>query len=386
MSPQLNPTLTNMRTYPFVALEAKKRAVAERGVEMIDFGAGDPREPTPAFVRDALVRALEVTSSYPKAAGLPELRAAIARWIDRRTGARVDPEREIVPTSGSKEAIFSFANVAVGRDARKDVVVVTEPGYPVPPAAARLAGARVVALPLRAANGFLPDLGELDARTWDDVALLWLNYPNNPTAATAPRAFLDDAARLAARHDFWLASDEAYGEIYVDEDDPPPSALQAEDRDVVVVFNTLSKRSSMTGYRSGFVAAPAPVVEALRLYRPLAGTASPEFVQRAAIEAWGDEKHVRATRAVYRAKRAVFEDFLPARGVRVAGGRATFYLWLEVPRGETSESFAGRLLDHGVVVAPGSFFGPAGEGYVRMALVPTLEACERACAVLEEVL
>lgn len=375
-----------MRTYPFVALEGKKQAVADRGVELIDFGAGDPREPTPAFVRDALVSALGTTSSYPKAAGLPELRRAIAAWVEARTGASLDPEREIVPTSGSKEAIFSFANVAVGRDDRKDVVVVTEPGYPVPPGAARLAGARVVALPLRADNGFLPDLGDLDARAWDDVAVLWLNFPNNPTGATAPRAFLDEAARLAARHDFWLASDEAYGEIYADEDDPPASALEVADRDVVVAFNTLSKRSSMTGYRSGFVAAPAPVIDALRLYRPLAGTAPPEFVQRAAIAAWRDEDHVRATRAVYRAKRAVFEDFLPARGVRLAGGRATFYLWLAVPSGETSESFAGRLLEHGVVVAPGSFFGPAGEGYVRMALVPTLEACERARAVLEHVL
>ena len=226
-------------------------------------------------------------------------------------------------------------------------------------------------LPLRRENGFLPDLDELD----DDVALVWVNYPHNPTGAVAPREFYDELAEAAERHDFVVGSDEAYTELWFDE--PPPSALQAADRSRMVVFQTLSKRSSMTGYRSGFVAGPPEIVAALKAYRPTVGTAPQEFVQRASVVAWNDERHVEETRARYRAKRDVLIPAIESRGWEIVASEATMYLWVVGPD-------PAALLERGIIVSPGEMFGPSGEGYVRFALVPTLEECERAAEILRE--
>jgi succinyldiaminopimelate transaminase len=379
---QVSPVLSEQGTYPFVRIERAKREAAAAGIEILDFGQGDPREPTDPMIRQALVDALEERLGYPKAEGLPEHRQAISSWCERRFGVRLDPDAELIPTYGSKEAIFSFAQLIVDPNGPKDTVVVTEPGYPVPARGAAFAGARVRTLPLLESNGFLPDLDQVD--DWERVALFWVNYPNNPTGAMAPLAFYEELAQRARAHDFILCSDEAYSELWFDE--PPCSALELGDRANVAVFQTLSKRSSMTGYRSGFVAAPAEIVAALRTYRPSTGAAPQEFVQRASVVAWSDEEHVERTRVAYRRKREVLLPVLERRGWRVAASRATMYLWVEVARGETSEACAERLLGRGVVVAPGSFLGESGEGYIRIALVPTLTECERAAAILEEML
>ncbi|HEX6548276.1 MAG TPA: aminotransferase class I/II-fold pyridoxal phosphate-dependent enzyme [Candidatus Dormibacteraeota bacterium] len=384
MTITFNPALTQMRQYPFLALdEAKKRAVA-RGLRLIDCSVGDPHERTDPMIREALIESIEERSRYPKADGLPEHRDAIAAWIHSRYGVRLDPQREVVPTLGSKEAVFSFAQVVMDPRSEKNLVAVTEPGYPIPERGAQIAGGRVLRLPLLEENRFLPDLDAVPAEVWDQLAIFWVNYPNNPTGAVAPLSFFEELADRARKHGFVLASDEAYSEIYFGE--PTPSALQVADRSHVAVFNTQSKRSSMTGYRVGFVAAPPEVIHALKLYRPLAGSAIPEFIQRASIAAWGREDHVEAMRGLYRAKRALFVDFFRHKGIRIAGSEATFYLWCQVPEGESSESFAARLLEGGVVVAPGSFFGEAGEGYFRLALVPAIEDCRRAVELLESVL
>jgi succinyldiaminopimelate transaminase len=366
-----------LEKYPFVRLDDWRTEARARGVELIDFGVGDPREITPRFIRDALTAAIEERSSYPRAAGLPELRHAIAAWIARRYGVDVDPDRELLPTLGSKEAIFSFALVALGE---KRAVAVPEPAYPVYERGAVAAGGTVVPVPLRNGAGWLPDLDAFEA--WDELAVFWICYPNNPTGASAPLAFYEELAARAREHGFLLCSDEAYSELWFDE--PPASALQVTDRENVVVFNTLSKRSSMTGYRSGFVCAPPPVADALRRFRPSTGTAPQEFVQRASVAAWADEEHVAAVRDVYRRKRDTLLPLLERKGLRDAGGNATFFLWLAVDG--PSEAFVLELLDHGILAAPGSFFGPAGEGYVRFALVPTQEECERAAEILERVL
>ena len=380
----VSPVLAAQTTYPFVRLEQAKREAAAAGIEIIDFGQGDPREPTDPLIRRALVDALAETMGYPKAEGLPELREAVAGWCRRRFGVELDPDREVIPTLGSKEAIFGFAQVVVDATGPKDTVVATDPGYPVAGRGAAFAGARVLHVPLIEENAFLPDLDAIDEETWGRIALFWVNYPNNPTGAVAPLSFYERFAELALEHDFLLCSDEAYSELWFDE--PPPTALQVADRSNVVAFNTLSKRSSMTGYRSGFVAGPPEVVAALRAYRPTVGTAPQEFVQRASIVAWGDEEHVARAREAYRRKREILLDALGRRGWRVAASRATMYLWVEVPGGESSEACAERLLRHGVVVAPGSYLGEAGEGYVRIALVPTEEECRRAAKILEQVL
>src|ERR687886_341671 len=368
-----------METYPFVRLEEARRRLEADGVPVIDFGKGDPNEPTDPSIRQALVESLTERSSYPLAQGLPELRAAAARWCERRFGVALDPDTEIVPTLGSKEAIFSLAQVLVDPRSEKHLVAYTEPGYPVYERGALFARAETLTLPLRAEHDFLPDLDAVDEETWRRTAILWVNYPNNPTGATAPLELYERLAELAARWDFALASDEAYSELWFDE--PPVSALQVSDRRQVVVFQTLSKRSSMTGYRSGFVAAAPEVIAALKAYRPTVGTAPQEFVQHASVVAWDDEEHVTRARDTYRRKREVLLGALERRGFRPVGSRAGMYLWVEAPA-----EVVPRLLEHGIVVSPGEFFGPSGAGYVRFALVPTEDECRRAAEILEEVL
>jgi succinyldiaminopimelate transaminase len=377
---RISPTLTEMATYPFIRLEEARRRLEADGVPVIDFGKGDPNEPTDPRIRRALVESLTERSSYPLAQGLPELRAAVARWCARRFGVELDPDTEIVPTLGSKEAIFSAAQVLVDPRSEKRLVLYTEPGYPVYERGALFAGAETLTLPLRAENDFLPDLDAVDEAVWRRTAILWVNYPNNPTGATAPLELYERLAELAARFDFALASDEAYSELWFDE--PPVSALQVADRRQVVVFQTLSKRSSMTGYRSGFVAAAPEVITALKAFRPTVGTAPQEFVQRASIVAWDDEEHVVAVRERYRRKRDLLRPALLDAGFEDAGGPASFFLWMRTPGGEDEEACAIRLLERGIVCAPGSFFGPGGAGHVRFALVPPPEACARAAELL----
>ncbi len=361
--------LEALDAYPFLRLSEARRRVAARGIEVIDFGVGEPREETPAFIRDALAAAIEPRAGYPLSEGLPEYRSAVAHWIGRRFGAELDAATQVIPTLGSKEAIFHLAQLVDG-----DHVVVTAPGYPVPARGAAFAGKGVVELPLPAHRRFLPDLGSVADEVWERTAILWLNYPNNPTAATAPAELYEQAAALARRHDFVLASDEAYSELYFGVD-APGSALQCRDLRNVAVFNTLSKRSSMPGLRCGFVAGDAHVIAAMKAYRPNVGVAPQEHVQRGGIAAWGDEAHVAATRDVYRAKRDVLLPVLEDAGFEPAGGDATFFLWLRAPDGALE-----ALLEAGVVLAPGDIFGPDGRGYARLALVPTLEQCRDASA------
>jgi acetylornithine aminotransferase len=380
---RFSPVLKEFGTYPFVRLDEARREAAARGVPVIDFGMGDPNEETEPFIRNAIAANLPARCGYPRAIGLLELRRAISEWCDKRFGVPVDSEYELIPTFGSKEAIFTFAQIADLR-APNNLVLVADPAYPVPERGARFAGAEVVHLPLTEANGFLPDLNAVPKKTWKRTALIWVNYPNNPTGAVAPLSFYEQLSALALEHDFMLCSDEAYSEIYFDE--RPPSALQVSDRRNVVVFNTLSKRSSMTGYRSGFVAASREVIDALRFLRPSLGTTPQEFVQLASIKAWRDEAHVERTRERYRDKRAVMIEAVTKAGLRIAGSEATFFLWIAVPDGDTSEGFAQRLLEHGIIVAPGSFLGAHGDGYIRLALVPELEECKRAAVLLGRVL
>ena len=382
MPPQLSPVLAAQSVYPFVRLDDARRRREARGERVLDFGKGDPYEPTDPAIRAALVDGLRERMSYPLAVGLPELREAVAAWCARRFGVELDPERELVPSYGSKEAIFSLAQVLIGPTGRKRLVLYGEPAYPVYARAAELAGAEVRALPLLEEHGFLPDLEAVDDETWRRCALFWVNYPHNPTGAVAPLSFYERLAELASQHGFAVASDEAYTELWFEE--PPPSALQVPDRGNVVVFNTLSKRSSMTGYRCGFVAAAPELIAALRSFRATAGTAPQEFVQRASIVAWSDEQHVERTRAAYRRKRELLLPVLRSKGLRVVASAATMYLWVAVD--EPAEELAGRLLEHGLLVTPGTFFGPSGEGYVRLALVPTEDECREAAAILVEVL
>jgi len=381
----LSPGVRGVEPYPFEELDRRVRQAVSGGRALADFGVGDPRDPTPSFIREAMTAAIGPVSSYPRAAGLPELRGTIAGWIKRRFGTRLGPEREILPVLGSKEIVFSLAQTVLDPAAGKDLIITTAPGYPIPERGARFAGGRLVRLALTEDRAFLPDLDALSEDEWSRASILWLNYPNNPTGAVAPLRFLEDAAERCRAHGVLLASDEAYSELWFG-DAAPPGALQLADRSNLLSINTLSKRSSMTGYRSGFIAGDPDLIAALKRLRPATGVTPQEFIQRGSVAAWRDEEHVEQGRARYAAKREILLRVFDAHGVRVAGSEATFYLWVAVPGGRASYDWALELLDRGIVVAPGSFFGPEGEGYVRMAMVPTLADCERAAETLDVLL
>lgn len=377
--PPLHRAFAGLGEYGFVRLARAKAERLAHGLTLLDFATGDLRERTPQFIRDALREAVEERSAYPPAAGIPELRRAAAGWVERRFGVELDLDRHLLPTNGSKEALFSIHQMVLDHQSGRNVVVVPDPAYPVYEIGAAFAGADVVRVPLQPDRGFLPDLDAVAAEVWARTALLWINYPNSPTGAVAPPDFFESAVAHARQHGFWLASDEAYAEIYFEA--PPPSVLQ-HGLENVIAFHSLSKRSAMTGYRSGFLAGDPRLIENLARVRPSQGVATPSFVQEAAVVAWQDDAHAERQRSLVAEKRAILEPALLDRGLRIDGSAATFYLYVRVPEGETSESFADRLLEASIAVAPGSFFGPSGEGWVRFALVPPLEECRDAAAIL----
>lgn len=379
----LNPILTGPGEYPFVTLDRMRQELAPPGVRVIHFGMGDPREETPEFIRGALRDGITPVSSYPAAVGQPELRAAAARWFQRRFGVTLDPERHLLPANGTKEAVFLMALAVVGRsgeDARRTVVIPT-PAYPVYEPGARFAGADVHIAPLRSEDGWRFDPDRVPDEVWARTALLWLNYPHNPTGAVLSRADYERVSARARKFGFWVASDEAYAEVWFDR--RPTSILECG-FDNAVALHTLSKRSAMTGYRSGFIAGDERLITALRRFRPNVGVATPDFVQHAAIAAWDDDAHADRQRERYAAKRTLLRDDFARRGWAIEASEATFYLWMRAPGGDDVE-FVRALLRAGVVATPGSFMGEAGAGFVRWALVPTLEDCREALTRLDAV-
>jgi acetylornithine/N-succinyldiaminopimelate aminotransferase len=367
-----------MGTYPMAPLQETARAMRAAGEALIDFSLGDPREPTPPFIPEALRAAVPAVSQYPTTAGLPALRAAVAHYVQRRFEVEVDPERQVLVTSGAKEAIFSTAFAFVDRTAH-DAVVWPTPAYPVYERGAALAGAEL--RPVRLEGDFVLRPDQIDV--WDRTALLWINYPHNPTGAVASRdqlQALHDRARVSGT---LVCSDECYADIY--EDEPPPSILQvADDRFTgVLSYLSLSKRSGMTGYRSGAIVGDADAIRLLRELRSSTGTASPEFVQAAAMAAWSDDAHPATRRKIFSTKRAILSEAFEDLGYPVAASEGALYLWVEV--GDDA-AVAKRLLEAGVIVSPGMAFGAGGEGYVRLALVPTVEECEAAVEVLRSCL
>jgi len=385
----LNPLLTDGREYPFVTLDRMKRELVPPDLKAIDFSIGDPREETPVFIRETLTQSIPSMSSYPTVAGIPELRAACARWASRRFGVALDPETQILPVNGTKEAVFllPFAIVGRGGHDQRDTVVIPTPAYPVYEAGARFAGARVHTTPLDPKNGWRFDPDQVPDEIWARTALLWVNTPHNPTGAVLDQEALERIVERARRFGFWIGADEAYAEVYFD-DKRPPSMLECGFENVIA-FHTLSKRSAMTGYRSGFMAGDERLIAVLRRFRPNVGVATPEFVQRAAVAAWNDDAHPGDQRARYAAKRRLFLECFERLGIQIEASEASFYLWLRAPaaphdaKKTLDVAFVETLLKLGIVALPGSFLGRGGEGYVRFALVPTVEACREAAKRIE---
>jgi len=395
----MNPDLEKLQAYPFERLANLKRGVtAPAGLAPIALSIGEPRHPTPAFILETLTRHLQGLATYPATRGSEELRSAAADWLVRRFSlppASVDPQRHVLPVSGTREALFAIAQCVVDR-ARDAIVAMPNPFYQIYEGAALLAGAQPWYLPCTRESRFLPDFEAVPAAVWDRCQLLYLCSPANPTGAVLGRQQLERAIELAERHDFVIAADECYSEIYPDEDHPPPGLLEAAaasgrmDWRRCVVFHSLSKRSNVPGLRSGFVAGDATVLERFLLYRTYHGCALPPPTQAASVAAWRDERHVRENRVLYRRKfDAVIEILAPVLAPeRPAGG---FYLWPRIP-GSDVDFARGLYSTQHVTVLPGSFLSRAvggtdpGAGHVRMALVAPLEDCLTAASRIRDYL
>lgn len=375
----MNPVLTELGGYPLAAYQDLKRELATDGAPLHDFSIGDPIEPTPPFIRQALIDGLPEVSQYPTAAGLPELRRAIAAWIERRFKVHVDPDREVLPTAGSKEAVFHLPFGVLDPRGQRTSVLWGTPGYPVYERGFRFAGGTSDPVTLEPGSGWRLELGAVPRDRRDRACLAWLNYPHNPTGAVVDAAFYADALEVARTSGILLASDECYVDVHPPIADPPGSLLQAagDDRTGIIVAFSLSKRSGMTGYRSGALVGDPDLIAAQRMLRPNIGTASPEFVQRAAAAAWSDDAHVEERREIFERKRSIVLQFAAQTGLRVSGSEATFYVWLAAPGGDDL-AYAQALLRERVVVSPGRAFGRAGRGWLRLALVPSAEGCRMA--------
>jgi succinyldiaminopimelate transaminase len=381
-----NPVLDELGGYPLARLQDLAEQLRESGEVVHDFSIGDPDEPTPRFVRDALVAAIGPVSRYPTAAGRPALRRAVVDWLRRRHGITggIDPDVHVVPSAGSKEAIFHLPLAMVDPGGERRHVLFGTPGYPVYDRGTRFAGGRSDPEVLTAEGGWRLDLAAMDPARLDRACVAWLNYPHNPTGATVDVGWLREQVAVARTHDVLLCSDECYQEIWFDQ--PAPSVLEAvadddgvADPSGVVAFVSLSKRSGMTGYRSAAIVGDPVVIDRLRVLRPNIGTASPDFVQAAAAAAWGDQRHVEERRAIFAAKREVVLGFLAARDIEVSGSQATFYVWFRAPGGD-SAAYAEALLQARIIASPGEAFGRGGRGWLRLALVPTVAACRDAVA------
>jgi N-succinyldiaminopimelate aminotransferase len=376
----LNPRLADLQIYPFERLRTLLAGVTPNpALRPIDLSIGEPKHPTPALVKDALSAALDGLSVYPRTAGLPELRAAIGAWARRRYAlVALDPETQVLPVNGSREALFSFAQALVDPGV-KAKVVCPNPFYQIYEGAALLAGATPV---------FLNDGMPFDAIDWRGVQLAFACSPGNPTGRVLSLSQWRELFELSDRHGFAIASDECYSEIYCDEAKPPLGALDAAqqlgrtDFRRLVMFSSLSKRSNAPGMRSGFVAGDAALLKPYLLYRTYHGSAMSHSVQRASIAAWNDETHVRENRRLYAAKYAAVLPLIraPLATERPDGG---FYLWIRTPIDDGE--FARRLLgQYNVLVLPGSYLaresGGAnpGRNHVRVALVAPLDECVEA--------
>ena len=391
----MNPLLQRLQPYPFERLKQLFSTVTPSAkYPPISLGIGEPRHATPQLVLDALAASTEALSSYPATAGLPALRQSCANWVQRRYGLALNPDAQILPINGSREALFSFTQTVVDGSKAGAIVVCPNPFYQIYEGAALLAGAQAFYAPSDPALNFNVDWGKVPEAVWKNTQLLFVCSPGNPTGSVMPLADWKTLFELSDRYGFVIASDECYSEIYFREE-APLGGLEASyklgrtDYKNLVAFTSLSKRSNVPGMRSGFVSGDANLLKQFLLYRTYHGSAMSGMVQAASIAAWDDEAHVVANRDMYRQKFAAVTPLL-AKVLDVKLPDAGFYLWAAVPGGD-DQAFAKDLLaQYNVTVLPGSFlaresqgFNP-GAGRIRMALVAETQECMQAAQRIVE--
>lgn len=374
---RLNPVFTQLGTYPQIALDQKKAEIRAAGRTLFDFGTGDPVEPTPPPIRRALMESVPEISQYPKVQGSAAFRQAVAGYMQRRFDVTVDPDTQVLPTSGSKEAVFHLPFLTIDAQTEDNLVVFPDPGYPAYDRGALFAGGRPWMYKME--GGWKQRLWEVPREVLRRTRLMWINTPHNPSGAVMS---LDDMRRtweVCREHDILLASDECYVDVY---DDEPPASMMQVSSEGVLCFHSLSKRSGMTGVRSGFITGDPAWVQAYRSFRINPGLVPQDTVNAGATVAWQDDEHPAARRALLKRKKDLFRAFCDEVGLRVIASQATFYFWLKTPDGVDDEAYALRLMDAGIVVSPGRYFGLSGvgKGYVRVAMVPTIETLPAAIA------
>lgn len=384
----MNPNLKHLQPYPFEKLARLKQGIVPAADKAhIALSIGEPKHITPHIIQEALITHMHGLSAYPSTRGLPELRQAMAEWIASRFQIPVDlldPETQILPVNGTREALFSFAQCLV-EPSEKPLVLMPNPFYQIYEGAALLAGAQPYFLNTTMENAYLPDFDTVPESVWRRCQLLYICSPGNPTGAVIPQTQLEHLIELAERFDFVIASDECYSEIYADENNPPTGLLEAAiaigntEFKRCVIFHSLSKRSNAPGLRSGFVAGDAEILQRYFQYRTYHGCAMPVPTQHASIAAWRDEAHVVDNRQLYREKFSAFKDIL-SEATAVTIPPASFYIWLKTPVSEIQ--FAQQLFaSENITVLPGSYLSrpfnesDPGRNHVRIALVAPIDEC-----------
>ena len=382
---QLAKRIENLPPYLFVGISRKIAEKRAQGEDVISFAIGDPDIPTPQNIIDRLCQAAQDPANhrYPESDGLPQLRQAISSWYQRRFGLAFDPDKEVLPLIGSKEGIGHVALCFIDPG---DLALVTDPGYPVYSMGTMFAGGECFFLPLTEDNDFLPDLDRVPTEVAQRARMLWINYPNNPTAAVADIDFFEKVVAFAKRHNLAVCHDAPYTEVAFD-GYSPPSFLQAPGaRDVGMEFHSLSKSYNMTGWRIGMAVGNAGMVDALMKVKSNIDSGIPQAIQYAAIEALlGDQDCIAEHNAIYQRRRDLVVKTLTKIGLRTKPPMASLYVWARIPEGYTSLDFCTKLLDEtSVVVTPGSGYGKYGEGYIRVSLTTPDDRLEEGLARLEK--
>ncbi len=361
--------IENLPPYLFAEIDKKIKEKRKEGVDVISLGIGDPDQPTPKNIVEKMCKQVRNPENhrYPSYYGHPEFRRTIKQWYEKRFGVELDPDTEVLPLIGSKEGLahICFAIVDPG-----DTVLVPDPGYPVYNTGTILAGGNRCLMPLKVENNFLPDLDGIDLRTAKAAKMMFISYPNNPTAATADLAFFERIVKFASEYEIIVCHDNPYSEITF-EGYKAPSFLQVEgSKEVGVEFHSLSKTYNMTGWRVGFAVGSAEVIEALGRVKTNIDSGIFNAIQLAGIEALsGPQESVTRMCQIYQKRRDLVIDALNRMGWNLPKTRASIYIWVPVPEQFTSASFATYMLNEaGVVLSPGNAYGPSGEGYVRISL------------------
>lgn len=379
MNIQPSDRLSKLGGYAFAEVDKIVANLKNRGIKPIDFGVGDPLDPTPDFIRQAIASGADLhsTSGYPSYIGSDKFRKTIADWMNKRFGVNLDPATEVSSTLGSKEAIFNFPEAIINPG---DIVIIPSPGYPPMKTGTIFAEGIPYYVPLLEENDFLVDFEGIPSDIADKAKIIWINYPNSPTGVTADKDYYEKLIAWTHKNNIIIAADEGcYIDIYFEE--KPMSILEVA-KEGIITFYSLSKRNNMTGYRVGWVAGDERIVDLFKKLKTNIDSGTPNFVQEAAIAALNDENHAQEMRDLYRNKRDILIDALMSVGLDVNIPEATFYLWQKAPDGMDSMEFAKRFLTDNiaVVVTPGSWISyeckgglNPGTNYVRFALVPTLE-------------